>query len=198
MSAGRATFWWSGPLSVADHPHPRRMHIVPCTLADLAVARAAYAEGRETQRAQRSVVWPMFTDEAITREIETGALFKVVDASQTVGVFSMITEDPMIWGVDERGEHLYLHRIARASAAGARGLLDVILDWARQQCRQQGRAGLRMDTWAQSDALIAYYATRGFHRVGTTRLPADPRLAPHYHGIELALLESSLAAATTD
>lgn len=154
--------------------------------------------GRNTQRTQRSVVWPVFTDDAITREIETGALFKVVDGATAAGIFSMITEDPLIWGDAERGEHLYLHRIARATAAGSRGLLDVILDWARQRCRNEGRTGLRMDTWAESSALIAYYATKGFRFVGTRRLPDDPRLASHYHGLELALLEAPLASSIAD
>lgn len=173
---------------------PSRVRIEPCTVADLTLARAAYATGRETQRSQRSVVWPMFADNAITHEIKTGALFKVIDDATTAGVFSMIMEDPVIWGADERGEHLYLHRIARTSSSGARGLLDVIVAWARQQCHDRGRAALRMDTWAESTALIAYYATKGFHVVGTRRLGADPRLAPHYHGIELALLESPIAS----
>ncbi len=171
---------------------PRRMLIMPCTPDDLPVARAAYATGRGTQRVQRSAVWPLFTDTAIMHEIETGALFKVLDGSTAAGVFSMISEDPLIWGADERGAHFYLHRIARASTSGPRGLLDVILGWARQRCRDEGRDGLRMDTWAESSALIAYYATKGFQFVGTRQLPADPRLAPHYHGIELALLESRL------
>jgi hypothetical protein len=168
------------------------MRIVPCTLADLSVVRAAYEDGRQTQRAQRSVVWPTFTDQAITREIQCGTLFKVVDAERTCGVFSMLVKDPLIWGTRERGAHLYLHRIAKATASGAGGLLDDILSWAREQCTERGRVGLRMDTWAESRALIAYYATKGFQLVGTTRLPADPRLAPHYHGIELALLECPL------
>jgi hypothetical protein len=172
------------------------MFIAPCTPDDLPVARAAYATGRDTQREQQSVVWPLFTDAAIMREIETGALFKVLDGVTTAGVFSMISEDPLIWGADERGAHFYLHRIARASTSGHRGLLDVILAWARQRCRAEGRAGLRMDTWAESSALIAYYATKGFQFVGTRQLPADPRLAPHYHGIVLALLESPLAEST--
>jgi len=46
-----------------------------------------------------------------------------------------------------------------------------------------------MDTWASNDALIAYYGRLGFHLVRRRRIAPDPRLAAHYHGIELALLE---------
>ena len=135
-------------------------------------------------------MWPPFPDAAIVLEIDAGTLFSVCDATTMAGVFSMIDEDALIWGVDERGEHLYLHRIARAATCERRGLVDVILRWAHQQCVAHGRAGLRMDTWARNDALITYYAARGFRVVGERRLSANPRLGAHYHGIDLALLEA--------
>lgn len=50
----------------------------------------------------------------------------VMDGATAVGVFPMLPEDALIWGPEERGEHLYLHRITRAAATGSRGLLDVI------------------------------------------------------------------------
>ena len=57
----------------------------------------------------------------------------------------------------------------------------------------RGVDGLRMDTWASNDTLIAYYGARGFRLVGTRRLEANPQLAVHYHGIEVALLEAPSA-----
>lgn len=173
----------------------RRVVIAPATMANLAEVRDAYASGRAMQRAQASVVWPQFSDEAIARELDAGALFRVVvvDGGQTAGVFSMIDNDALIWGDAERGAHLYLHRIARAPAYGGRGLVDAILVWAGRQCILRGLEGLRMDTWASNDTLIAYYAARTFEVVGTRRMPSDPRLATHYHGIELALLEAPVA-----
>ena len=145
--------------------------IEPATLAELPAIRAAYDHGRAMQRARRSVVWPPFPDAAIVREIDAGTLFRVGDATAMVGVFSMIDEDALIWGVDERGEHLYLHRIARAATYVGRGLVDVILRWVH-------------------DALITCHAAPGLLLVGERRLSADPRLAAHYHGIDLALLEA--------
>jgi hypothetical protein len=98
-------------------------------------------------------------------------------------------EDEAIWGEHERGEHVYLHRIARAATWPGRGLLDAVLAWARAHCRALGRAGLRMDTWASNDALVAFYQRQGFHMVGRRRIGNEPRLPAHYHGIEVTLLE---------
>jgi ribosomal protein S18 acetylase RimI-like enzyme len=67
---------------------------------------------------------------------------------------------------------------------------------ALAQCEAMARDGLRMDTWAENPAIIAYYQTMGFELIGTRRMTNDPRLSPHYHGLELALLERPLASAT--
>jgi ribosomal protein S18 acetylase RimI-like enzyme len=165
------------------------LRIEPAAAADLSAVHAAYEHGRRRQRAQGSVVWPDFADTAVLEEIEAGRLLRVLDGGRLVGVFSVAYEDAAIWGADERGAHVYLHRIARTGDQAGPGLMDAVLAWARERCRAVGRAGIRMDTWAGNDTLIAYYERLGFRLVGRRRLAADPRLAAHYHGIELALLE---------
>src|SRR3954469_8807932 len=95
---------------------------------DLAAVHAAYEYGRALQREVGSSVWPDFTDHAILGEIASGNLFRAVDVHDAIaGVFTVACEDPAIWGELERGEHLYLHRIARAPSWTGRGLMDVIL-----------------------------------------------------------------------
>ncbi|MEP6730314.1 MAG: GNAT family N-acetyltransferase [bacterium] len=165
------------------------MQIEPATPHDLADIRAAYEHGRSTQREQKSIEWPEFTDAAILREIESQLLFRVSEDDAIIGVFSVAHDDAAIWGPHERGAHIYLHRIARAANAPRGGLVDAILEWANAQCTALGRDGLRMDTWASNTALIAFYQRRGFRLVEERRLAADPRLSPHYHGNEFALLE---------
>jgi ribosomal protein S18 acetylase RimI-like enzyme len=165
------------------------MRVEQATSAHLTEIRSAYADGRATQRATRSPIWPEFTDAAILAEIDSGALHRVVDGDSLVGVFSAIYDDSAIWGELERHAHIYLHRIARASSYPGRGLVDAVLDWSLAQCQALGREGLRMDTWASNDALIAYYGKRGFRPVGTKKIPMDSPMSEHYRGIELALLE---------
>jgi ribosomal protein S18 acetylase RimI-like enzyme len=113
-----------------------------------------------------------------------------MDGNALVGVFSVSYEDEAIWGAHERGEHIYLHRIARAATYPGRGLIGAVLAWARVQCRTLGRAGLRMDTWASNEALVAYYERQGFRVVGRRRIGMEPRLPAHYHGNEFTLLEA--------
>lgn len=169
--------------------NPVPMRVEPATLDDLPSVRAAYADARTMQRERGAIVWPEFTIAAIVAEMETGRLFRVMDGDALVGVFSVAYEDEAIWGERERGAHIYLHRIARVATYPGRGFLDVVLGWAREQCRVLRRAGLRMDTWASNEALIALYERQGFRVVSRRRIGADPRLPAHYHGGEFALLE---------
>ena len=165
------------------------MQVVPATTVDLTAIRAAYAHARAIQRERGSTVWPEFSDAAILGEVNAGRLFRVNDAGAFLGIFSVAYEDPAIWAEREHGAHIYLHRIARGPESRGTGLVDEVLAWARAQCKVLGRAGLRVDTWSDNAALIAFYRRRGFDLVGHRRIDDDPRLPAHYHGLEFALLE---------
>ena len=165
------------------------MKVEPATAAELDAVRAVYADGRALQREHASAVWPEFSDAVILAEISEGCLLRVGDDGVLRGDFSMADSDEAIWGEHQRGAHIYLHRIARVAGHDTRGFLDAVLTWAEARCTLLGRDGLRMDTWAGNTALVLYYETKGFSLVGQRRIGIDARLAAHYHGLDLALLE---------
>lgn len=170
------------------------LRIEPADADDLPGVRAAYAHARAIQRWEGGSIWPEFSDASILADVERGRLFRVMDAGALVGVFSVAYDDAPIWGELERGEHVYLHRIARAEAYPGRGLVRTVLRWARAHCRACGRKGLRLDTWASNAALVAFYERQGFRVVAQRRMDVDPRLPSHYHGNEYALLEERQSA----
>lgn len=170
-------------------PTPSFWRCEVASRADLRCIRAAYGHARTVQRERGSIVWPEFADDAILAEVDDQRLFRVFVDDTLAGVFSVAHEDSAIWGPHERGEHIYLHRIARAAGHPGGGLVDAVLAWANERCRGLGRAGLRVDTWASNAALIEFYCRRGFRLVEERRLGADPRLPSHYHGNAFALLE---------
>ena len=172
------------------------MRVEPATLSDLPAIRAVYADAREIQREQGAILWAEFPPRLTIAEIETGRLFRVMDGDALAGVFSVAYEDEAIWGERERGEHIYLHRIARAVTYPGRGIMGAVLEWAWSECRRLGRAGLRIDTWASNQALIDFYERQGFRLVGRRHIGIEPRLPPHYQGIELALLEAPRESVT--
>jgi GNAT superfamily N-acetyltransferase len=167
------------------------MRVEPATFSDLPAIRAVYADAREIQRAQGAILWDDFPAQLTTSEVETGRLFRVMDGDALAGVFTVAYEDEAIWGERERGEHIYLHRIARATTHPGRGIMKPILEWAWSECSRLGRVGLRIDTWASNQALIDFYERQGFRFIGVRSIGVEPRLAPHYQGIDLALLEAT-------
>jgi len=170
-----------------------RVRIRPATPDDLPAIRAAYEAARMLQERTGSKVWPTFADDAILREVAEQQVFGVFKGGTLAGVFTLLDADPLIWGDLERGEHLYIHRMARAAGCTLPGLIDSILRWARQACLALGRAGLRMDTWASNAALVDYYERHGFHVVERRTMAPESSLPRHYHGLELVLLEQTLA-----
>lgn len=170
------------------------LRIDVATSGHLAEIRQVYEHARTIQWQQGSTVWPEFSDAAILAEISEQHLFRVVEGETVVGIFSVAYEDEAIWGEHERGAHIYLHRIARAPGSRDARLVDAVLAWGRAECRARGRAGLRMDTWSDNAALIAYYQRLGFDVVGHRRIEVDQRLPVHYHGSEFALLEKACDA----
>lgn len=170
------------------------MRVESATLSDLPAVRAVYADATEIQRQQGAILWPEFPRQLTITEIEMGRLFRVMDGDALAGVFSVAYDDEAIWGEHECGEHIYLHRIARAVTYPGRGIMGPILEWAWAECRRLGRAGLRIDTWASNQALIDFYERQGFHLIGVRRIGIEPRLPPHYQGEELALLEAARQA----
>lgn len=168
------------------------MRVEAATRNDLGDVRAAYAAAREIQRQQGGIQWPPFPDASILAEVDRGHLLRVMNGAVMGGVFSIAHRDDPIWGEYERGEHLYLHRIARAAGYPGRGLLDTVLAWSRTHGRALGWVGLRMDTWASNHALVDLYRRYGFHVVAQRRIGIEPRLPTHYHGNEFTLLEVPL------
>ena len=79
--------------------------------------------------------------------------------------------DP-VWDELPAAGALYVHRMAvRRSAAG---LGAVILDWAADVARGQGRAALRLDCVASNRRLRAYYEAAGFVHRGDATVGGAP------------------------
>lgn len=79
--------------------------------------------------------------------------------------------DP-VWDGVPGAAALYVHRVAvRRSASG---LGAVILRWAADVARQQGRKALRLDCVASNSRLRAYYAAAGFAHRGDATVAGAP------------------------
>ncbi|HVX40237.1 MAG TPA: hypothetical protein VHB25_11740 [Gemmatimonadaceae bacterium] len=165
------------------------MRIEPATLHDVQAAVDAYAYARTVQLAHGSAAWLGFDATAIRQLVDAGQLFCAREADEVMAVFVVLEQDPAIWDDADADRYLYLHRVARAEACHTPGVFALVMEWMRSRCVELGRFGVRIDTWSDNEGLLSYYERFGFRLVGARTMPVDPHLPPHYHGIELALLE---------
>jgi len=169
------------------------MKIECTTTADIPVVEKIYAEARAYQLQQTGHGWPVFSPSFIEKEIIEKRHFKVVDEEDRIaGVFSIVNAEPVIWGDAEGKEAIYLHRMATLDKYRGKSIAKKIVEWAAIEAWESKKKFIRIDTWADNEALTAYYQHLGFKFVKKTILPPESDLPEHYYNIEVNLFEMKL------
>lgn len=143
------------------------------------------------QKSARLPLWPPYPAGLVDNEIQAGLHFSAFlpDDSLT-GFFSLALSDPLIWEEKEKGDAIYIHRMCVNPACKGHRLAASALAWAYGYAAGCGRRFIRMDTWADNEKLMEYYAACGFQLVGKRQLGVIPGLSPHYHNVNLAMFEN--------
>jgi GNAT superfamily N-acetyltransferase len=138
--------------------------------------------------------WTTFPEALIRADMADGRHFLGLDADLgCVGYFSVTWRDEAIWQDRDRDDAIYIHRMCGNTAIRGQRFAEHVFVWAMTFARAEGRAFVRMDTWAENERLIAYYERCGFLRIATRVIGDEPRLPAHYQGISLALFENPTA-----
>lgn len=100
---------------------------------------------------------------------------RMAPSGPIVGTLALVDTIPgyaaSAWG--QAPEHgLYLEAFTTARMLRGSGLGRGLLRWAEAYTVEQGKAFLRLDCWAENQALYAYYCAAGFQPHGTFRLGA--------------------------
>ncbi len=136
--------------------------------------------------------WKGFDKNALVTDVENKNQYKVIRDSQIGIVFSVCYADKVIWRHREKGDAVYLHRIAVNPAFKGQKLFALILDWTFEHAKQKGLNFIRMDTWADNRALIEYYKSFGFSFIENFTTPDSLELPSHNRNLPIALLEIKL------
>ncbi|MEO9116337.1 MAG: GNAT family N-acetyltransferase [Gemmatimonadaceae bacterium] len=160
--------------------------------SDIHDFRAFWDSAADYQRARRLPVWPAFPEERINDEMRAGLHFSArMPDGVVAGYFSVALSDELIWGAEEQGDAIYIHRVCVNPERKGNNLAASILEWARGYAPSLGRKFIRMDTWADNKRLVNFYVDCGFHYIGDRQLGDVPELEPHYSNIKLALFQNS-------
>lgn len=160
--------------------------------SDILAFRAFWDSAADYQRARQLPVWPSFPEERIRDEIRAGLHFSArMPDDVLAGYFSVALSDKAIWGTEERGDAIYIHRVCVNPARKGNNLAASILEWAPGYAASVGRKFVRMDTWADNKRLVDFYVDCGFNYIGDRQLGDVPELEPHYSNIKLALFQNT-------
>ncbi len=114
--------------------------------------------------------WPMPHPRTVfAGRIDRGEEYVARHEYQLAGVFSLLWDDPAVWG-DRPHDAGYVHGLAVHRSAAGQGLGAVLLDAAGELIAQAGRHYLRLDCWAGNAGLCRYYDRLGFQARGTKHL----------------------------
>lgn len=107
-----------------------------------------------------------FTEEWALGAVERGELYLGCQGDEAVGTITFQYEDKTYWPDVLEGESAFFHKLAvRRSAAGS-GVSKVLVNWAIEKARAEGKPYLRMDTHFERPKLRAFYESLGFECVG--------------------------------
>lgn len=165
------------------------VQVIPTATIDLKQIFAFFEHSIDYQEKRGYPVWRNYDKQAIVNDIENKMQFKVLVDGEMAMVFSIRYNDKVIWRSLDQGDSIYLHRIVVNPTFKGQRLFGTILNWAIEQCRQNGLSNVRMDTWAANPTIINYYKGFGFKFVENYTTPDSIELPVHNRNLALTLLE---------
>ncbi|MEV7993247.1 GNAT family N-acetyltransferase [Streptomyces sp. NPDC086077] len=144
--------------------HPDELGVVEALLRDA----SAWLASRSIDQWQ----YPPHSDR-IAAALERGVCFLAFEDGEPIATIQVDDfADPEFWTPDDEPDTaLYVHRMAvRRHTAGV-GIGGMLLDWASERARLQGKRWLRLDAWKDNQGLHRYYKGAGFTALRIVDLP---------------------------
>lgn len=168
------------------------MKITYSTTEDISLIFSLYDAGTLLQKKVAQKQWLGFERSLIEKEISEKRLWKIVEGSQIVCVFSIAFNDPAIWKEKDSDPAIYIHRIATHPDYHGNGYVKHIVAWSREYASENQKQFIRMDTGSGNDKLNNYYVSCGFNYLGVIATDDSPELPAHYKNGTSSLFEIAL------
>lgn len=169
------------------------MRIVRSQQSSLIQFRDFWQAALSYQAERNLPLWSAFPETIILNEISESRHFSgFVSENVLAGFFSIAHADPFIWGDEEQGDAIYIHRMCVNPKFKGHNFAAKVLAWACGYATARKCRFVRMDTWAKTRSLVDYYVRCGFNYIGDKKLSDTSGLPPHYHNQELALFQNEI------
>lgn len=156
------------------------MQIENCSMDDVETILSLYEAARKLQTQNKVVIWPLFEESLIKQEIQEGRQWKIVVDGAIGCVWAVAFEDKQIWEDKDKGDAIYIHRIATNPSLRGNRYVDAIVAWAKAYAKQMGKQYVRLDTLGNNTGLIKHYTSAGFTFLGIFVLTNTAGLPGHY------------------
>lgn len=107
--------------------------------------------------------WGCYPPEHYEKAARAGCVYTLRDARGALAAAAVLWEEDPRWPGDNPPAY-YVHHLA--SALGAKGAGEALLDCCYRLAQENGKAYLRLDCAQDSPALNAYYQRQGFESAG--------------------------------
>lgn len=151
-----------------------------CSLSDVIDIMALYQAARELQTERGMVVWPYFEDAFLKKEINENRQWKITFDGAIACNWAITFEDKEIWGIKDKNDSIYIHRICTNPELRGNRYIDEIVKWSREYAKQVGKRFVRLDTLGNNIKLIEHYTSAGFSFLGMVKLTDTEQLPAHY------------------
>ncbi|UKB85762.1 GNAT family N-acetyltransferase [Chryseobacterium sp. MEBOG06] len=151
-----------------------------CSLSDVTDIMALYQAARELQTEREMVVWPYFEDAFLKKEINENRQWKITFDGTIACNWTITFEDKEIWGIKDKNDSIYIHRICTNPELRGNRYIDEIVKWSREYAKQEGKRFVRLDTLGNNIKLIEHYTSAGFNFLGMVKLTDTEQLPAHY------------------
>lgn len=156
------------------------MKISNCAPDDVEEILSLYEAARNLQTRKMTVVWPSFERSFLENEIQEQRQWKIVSDNVIACNWAITFSDKEIWGVKDKDDAIYIHRICNNPALRGSRYIDIIVAWSRTYAMQIGKQFVRLDTLGNNTALIKHYTSAGFEFLGMHLLTDTATLPSHY------------------
>jgi hypothetical protein len=128
-----------------------------CLMDDAENILSLYQSARDLQTSKGMVVWPIFERRIIEKEINELRQWKLVVEDVIVCNWAITFSDKEIWGVKDKNDSIYIHRIATDPAFRGNRYIHKIVQWAKEYDKQKEKQFVRLDTLGNNTKLIEHY-----------------------------------------
>jgi ribosomal protein S18 acetylase RimI-like enzyme len=178
-------------------PIPGRL--VPAAIEDLSEVRDLIQEASDFKMSRGDDLWgeDPFTDQEVTRMIESGDMFVYKLNGVTAASVMLADADQRMWGEDEGGDGsaTYVHKLCVGDDFRGQGVGRDVMKLAEAQALKTGKTKLRLDCPYNNRSLCEYYERLGFVEVRRYERPQSPgRRNPDQDAYKAALYQKERAS----